>query len=73
MPGFTNDYIEELVYKISTEPNHFKGVLPCDIFLDKVNKKKLLLKKKLFYYKLEFIESWWVTFCLSISNARKSD
>ena len=46
MPGFTNDYIEELMYKISTEPNHFKGVLPCDIFLDKVNKKKLLLKEK---------------------------
>ena len=46
MPGFTNDYIEELMYKISTEPNHFKGVFPCDIFLDKVNKKKLLLKEK---------------------------
>ena len=72
MPGLTNQYIEKLMYKISTKPSHFKGVHACDIFLDKVNKKKLLLKKKLFYYKLEFIESWWVTFCLSISNARKS-
>ena len=46
MPGFTNDYIEKLMYKISTKPNDFKGVLPCDIFLNKVKKKKLLLKEK---------------------------
>ena len=58
MPGFTNDYIEKLMYKISTEPKHFKGVLPCDIFLNKVNKKKHFAKrKKLFYYKLKFIKS----------------
>ena len=56
MPGFTNDYIEKLMYKISMEPNHFKGVFPCDIFLNKANEKNLLLKKKLFYYKLEFIK-----------------
>ena len=43
MPGFTNDYIEKLMYKISTKPNDFKGVLPCDIFLNKVKKKNLLL------------------------------
>ena len=46
MPGFTNDYIEKLMYKISTKPNDFKGVFPCDIFLNKVKKKKLLLKEK---------------------------
>ena len=46
MPGFSNEYIENLMYKISTKPNHFKGVYPCDIFLDKVNKKELLLKEK---------------------------
>ena len=34
------------MYEISTRPNHFKGVYPCDIFLDKVNKKELLLKEK---------------------------
>ena len=45
MPGFTNDYIEKLMYKISTKPNDFKGVLPCDIFLNKVKKKNLLLKE----------------------------
>ena len=45
MPGFTNDYIEKLMYKISTKPNNFKGVLPCDIFLNKVKKKNLLLKE----------------------------
>ena len=46
MPGYTNHYIEKLMYKISTKPDHFKGVHACDIFLDKVNKKKLLLKEK---------------------------
>ena len=46
MPGFKNVFIEELMYKISTEPNRFKGVLPCDIFLNKVNKKNLSLKEK---------------------------
>ena len=46
MPGYTNRYIEKLMYKISTKPGHFKGVHACDIFLDKVNKKKLLLKEK---------------------------
>ena len=73
MPGFTNHYIEQLMYKISTKPSHFKGVHACDIFLDKVNKKTFAERKKLFHYKPEFVESWWVTFCLSISNARKSD
>ena len=34
------------MYEISTKPSHFKGVHACDIFLDKVNKKKLLLKEK---------------------------
>ena len=46
MPGFSNQYIEDLMYEISTKPNHFKGVHPCDIFLHKVNKKELLLKEK---------------------------
>lgn len=46
MPGFANHYIEELMFKISTKPNNFKGVHACDIFLNKVNKKKLLLKEK---------------------------
>ena len=46
MPGFTNDYIEKLMYKISTKPNDFKGVFPCDIFLNKVKKKNLLLKER---------------------------
>ena len=44
MPGFTNEYIEKLMYQISTQPTKFKGVLACDIFLDKVKKNKLLLK-----------------------------
>ena len=74
MPGFTNRYIQKLMYKISTKPHHFKGVHACDIFLDKVNKKKTFAeRKKLFYNKLEFVESWWVTFCLSIGNAWKCD
>ena len=46
MPGFSNQYIQDLMYKISTEPTHFKGVYPCDIFRDEVNSKKLLLKEK---------------------------
>ena len=37
------------MYKISTKPHHFKGVHACDIFLDKVNKKKLLLKEKNYF------------------------
>ena len=44
MPGFTNNYIENLMNKISTKPNYFKGVFPCDVFLNKVKKDKLLLK-----------------------------
>jgi len=48
MPGFTNQFIEDLMYKISTRPSHFKGVHPCDIFLDKVDKEELLLKEKNF-------------------------
>ena len=39
MPGFTNDYIEKLMYKIFTKPNDFEAVFPCDIFLNKVKKK----------------------------------
>ena len=46
MPGFTNQFIEDLMYKISTRPSHFKGVHPSDIFLDKVDKEELLLKEK---------------------------
>ena len=46
MPGFTNEYIEKLMYQISTQPTKFKGVLACDIFLDKV-------KKINFYWKQE--------------------
>ena len=45
MPGLTNQYIEKVMYKISTTPSHFKGVHACDIFLDKVINKKLLLKE----------------------------
>ena len=44
MPGFTNDYIEKLMYKITTKPMDFIGVFPCDIFLTKVNEDKLMLK-----------------------------
>ena len=44
MPGFTNDYIEKLMNKISTKPKDFKGVLPCDVFLNKVKEDQLLLK-----------------------------
>ena len=46
MPGFSNQYIQDLMHEISTDPGHFKGVHPCDYFLDKVNSKKLLLKEK---------------------------
>ena len=46
MPGLSNQYIEDLMYEISTKPNNFKGVYPCDIFLNKVNQKELLLKEK---------------------------
>ena len=46
MPGFSNQYIQDLMYEISTEPGHFKGVYPCDIFREKVINKKLLLKEK---------------------------
>ena len=44
MPGFTNDYIEKLMYKITTKPMDFIGVFPWDIFLTKVNQDKLMLK-----------------------------
>ena len=44
MPGFTNDYIEKLMYKITKKPMDFIGVFPCDIFLTKVNEDKLMLK-----------------------------
>ena len=46
MPGFSNQYIQDLMYKISTEPSHFMGVHPCDIFRDKVKNRKLLLEEK---------------------------
>ena len=46
MPGLSNQLIQDLMYEISTEPNHFKGVYPCDIFRDKVNNRKLLLEEK---------------------------
>ena len=33
MPGLSNDYVEKLMFKLSLNPEKFKGVKPCDIFL----------------------------------------
>ena len=44
MPGFTNNYIETLMYKITTRPKLFMGVFPCDLFLKNVNADKNLLR-----------------------------
>ena len=39
MPGLSNDYIEKLMFKLSINPQKFKGIKPCDIFLTEVKNK----------------------------------
>ena len=38
MGGLSNDYVEDLMYSISTNPRSFKGVQPCDLFRDIIEK-----------------------------------
>ena len=45
MPGLSNEYVEKLMYKLTINPHKFKGVKPCDIFLNEVKSKKQLLCK----------------------------
>ena len=39
MPGLSNDCIEKLMFKLSINPQKFKGIKPCDIFLTEVKNK----------------------------------
>ena len=45
MAGLSNEYVEKLMYKLSINPHKFKGVKPCDIFLNEVKSNKQLLNK----------------------------
>ena len=45
MPGLSNEYVEKLMYKLTINPHKFKGVKPCDIFLNEVKSNKQLLSK----------------------------
>lgn len=45
MPGLSNDYIEKLMYKLSVNPQKFKGVKPCDIFLNEVKDNMDILRE----------------------------
>ena len=44
MGGLSNEYIENLMYTISINPENFKGVKPCDHFLEYIGKNCHLLK-----------------------------
>ena len=44
MPGLSNDYIEKLMYKLSVNPQKFKGVKPCDIFLNEIEQNQYSLE-----------------------------
>jgi len=45
MAGLTNIYVNNLMENISPSPENFKGVLPCDFFLQKMKMKKESMKK----------------------------
>ena len=45
MPGLSNDYIEKLMYKLSVNPQKFKGVKPCDIFLNEIEQNQYILEE----------------------------
>ena len=44
MGGLSNDYVEKLMYAISINPESFKGVKPCDHFLEYIKKNFHQLK-----------------------------
>ena len=44
MGGLSNDYVENLMYSISINPQSFKGVKPCDLFHDFIEKHHHQLK-----------------------------
>ena len=44
MGGLSNDYVEKLMYRISTKPQSFKGVKPCDLFLNFIENQHHFLK-----------------------------
>ena len=44
MGGLSNAYVEELLYTVINDPNKFKGVLACDLFLEFIKKNHHLFK-----------------------------
>ena len=40
MGGLTNGYVEQLMYRTSYFPLNFKGVWPCDLFLELIKNNK---------------------------------
>ena len=40
MPVLSNEYVENLMCKLSINPHKFKGVKPCDIFLKEVEENQ---------------------------------
>ena len=44
MGGLSNGYVEELLYAALNSPNKFKGVYPCDMFLEFIKKNRHLFK-----------------------------
>ena len=45
MAGLTNEYVQNLMKCVSPFPENFISVLPCDFFLQEINRSKEKLKK----------------------------
>lgn len=45
MSGLSNQYVEDLMLQLSIQPEKFKGVKPCDIFLKEIQDNHHKLEK----------------------------